>query len=517
MRLLNIDIANAKGKHDAFYKTCVSTGRANTLLRSDHQMHLDRGGKECGFQYLRFHGLFDDDMGVYREDKDGNPIYSWMYVDAVYDYILDAGMRPFVEFGFMPQALASGDKTVFWEDSNVTPPNDYDKWSALIRETVQHFTDRYGEGEVKHWFFEVWNEPDQHNMFFTAGLEEYIKLYETSARAVRSVSPHYRVGGPATAGNPGWIGGLIEHCVRNGVPLDFITTHAYSCQPGESGGSKEAPYTGPEGAVRTPVWSPGTGWAQDNMYYKPDGVLAEVLRAKADIAASSMPDLDLYFTEFGLTYHYWDPLRDSYHAASFLLSRLKAVQGHVKAMSYCEISDVFEEDGPPTGHFHGGFGLMNLQGIRKPAYFAYRYLNLLGETALACEDTEAFACRDEKGAQVLFWDCTVRQDAENKLYYGKEQPALPAGPSKVVIAGLEPGDYEVCVYRTGYRSNDAYTDYLDLDPKSTLSREQIRRLDERNAGLPEHVRKVTVAEDQPFTYETDMLENDVCLVTLHKM
>ncbi|NBD24296.1 GH39 family glycosyl hydrolase [Paenibacillus glycinis] len=518
MRRIDIDRSLAQGKRDAFPNLCVSTGRAYLLLRADHQKHVIRAARECGFRYLRFHGLLDDDMGVYREDKHGNPIFGWQYVDAVYDFILDAGLRPFVEFGFMPEALASGDRTVFWEGSNVTPPNDYGKWERLIREVALHFTDRYGAEEVRQWYFEVWNEPDQRNLFFTGDRDEYFKLYEATARAVRSVGPDYRVGGPATAGANGWLAGLIGYCHARGVPLDFVSTHAYSCAPGESDAEERPPYANPDGAVPTPVWSPGTGWPQGNMYYKPDGVAGEALRAKAEVEESPMPELPLYFTEFGLTYHYWDPLRDSYHAASYLLSRLSSVQGLASAMSYCEISDVFEEDGPPTGHFHGGFGLMNLQGIRKPAYFAYKYLNQLGDTALACDDRNAFACRDGNGVQVLFWDCAVRQDAENKKYYGRDLPALPADPVKLTVAGLQPGEYELCAYRTGYRRNDAYTDYLDLAPRGTLSREQIRRLDERNAGLPELTRKIVVAEgDGAFEWEVGMRENDVCLVTLNRM
>src|SRR5919199_712506 len=137
-------------------------------------------------------------------------------------------MKPFVEFGFMPQALASGDKTVFWWKGNITPPKDYGKWEGLVRALVEHWTARYGADEVREWYFEVWNEPNL-DAFWSGSQAEYFKLYETTARAVKSVSPEYRVGGPATAGRA-WIAETINFAAQRGVPLDFITTHDYGVE-----------------------------------------------------------------------------------------------------------------------------------------------------------------------------------------------------------------------------------------------------------------------------------------------
>jgi len=118
------------------------------------------------------HGLLTDDMAVYKEDREGNPVYNYQYVDVLYDYILEIGMKPFVELGFMPGYLASGEQTIFWWKGNVTPPNNYRKWENLVRNLVQHWTDRYGEDEVRTWYFEVWNEPNLTPGFFTGTQEE---------------------------------------------------------------------------------------------------------------------------------------------------------------------------------------------------------------------------------------------------------------------------------------------------------------------------------------------------------
>ncbi len=123
------------------FKFCVGAGRANEGLRADWQRQLTEAHRECGFQYIRFHGLFDDDMGVYRDW--GKPEYNWQYIDELYDFLERIGMKPFVELGFMPEGLASGSKTIFWYRGNVTPPRDMKKWADFIHAFVEHVKARY--------------------------------------------------------------------------------------------------------------------------------------------------------------------------------------------------------------------------------------------------------------------------------------------------------------------------------------------------------------------------------------
>ena len=123
-RLINVNYSKVKGKHNTFFREVVGAGRAAEGLRADWQRDLAVVHRECGFKYIRFHGLLQDEMGVYSEDKQGRQIYNFQYIDALYDAILKIGMKPFVELSFMPQALASGSKMVFWWKGNITPPRD---------------------------------------------------------------------------------------------------------------------------------------------------------------------------------------------------------------------------------------------------------------------------------------------------------------------------------------------------------------------------------------------------------
>lgn len=242
VRIVAADFNKPVGPLNRMFEHCVGAGRANEGLRADWQRQLRFVREECGFRYIRFHGLFCDDMGVYFEDK-GRPVYNWQYVDELFDFILSIEMKPFIELGFMPSALASGPQTIFWWRGNITPPKDYAKWEAFVAAFVQHVTERYGSDEVRSWYFEVWNEPNLDGFWMgnpekksfeewaPGARAEYLKLYEHSVRAVKSVDAAYRVGGPATAGE-GWIDETLDFCAERNVPLDFVSTHSYATMAG---------------------------------------------------------------------------------------------------------------------------------------------------------------------------------------------------------------------------------------------------------------------------------------------
>ncbi|HEU4390913.1 MAG TPA: hypothetical protein VFV34_24120, partial [Blastocatellia bacterium] len=469
-RVITADCSKVKGKHNKFYRKVVGAGRAAEGLRAGWQRDLSAVHRECGFEYIRFHGLLQDEMGLYSEDRKGGPIYNFQYVDALYDAILDTGMKPFVEFGFMPQALASGNKTIFWWKGNITPPKDYDKWERLIEALVKHWTDRYGHDEVAHWFFEVWNEPNL-DIFWAGDQAEYFKLYTVTTRAVKHVSPDYRVGGPATAGHA-WVPEMISFAVRSGAPLDFISTHDY----GVSGRGVD------ESGVQQLYLDPS-----------PNAIIGGVHSVRDQIKSSAMRDLPLHYTEWNTSYSPRDPVHDSYISAPYILAKLKGVEGVADSMSYWTFTDIFEENGVVPSPFHGGFGLLNFQGLRKPAFYAYQFLNKLGDQELVSSDADSWICRDDRGVQVLFWNFSPPITTESdQVLFKRDLPARNLGNVQVSLAGLPAGEYNLKVYRVGYGINDVYTEYLKIGSPRSLTREQVRTLAEKCDGSAVLTKRVRV-------------------------
>jgi xylan 1,4-beta-xylosidase len=497
-RIIQADFSKPAGRLNTFFNECVGAGRAAEVLRADWQQQLAFVRKECGFRYIRMHGLLTDEMAVYSEDKNGKPQYNFMYIDVLFDFLHSIGMKPFVELGFMPASLASGNKTIFWWRGNVTPPRDYDKWAGLVRNLVEHFTRRYGADEVKTWYFEVWNEPNLDG-FWAGSRQDYFKLYTYSARAIKSVNPAYRVGGPATAG-AAWEPEMIAYCHTNKVPLDFISTHAYGVKQGFLDEYGHA----------------GTVLDTNRM-----SLSGDVLQSRREIAASAMPDLELHYTEWSASYTPADPIHDSYHEAAYVLQKLKQVGNAANSMSYWVFTDIFEEPGPRFTPFHGGFGMLTIQGINKPVFYAYQFLNQLGKTELANKDSASWICSDSAGnIQALAWDFTITQPVDsvnNQDYYIRDLPARPRGPLTIRIDHVPPGMYALEVYRTGYRSNDAYSTYLSLGKPLQLDRQQVELIRRQNDGSPLSRELVTVKDGIPFSKTLDWRENDVYFLKLIKL
>ena len=509
-RVIAADLAGARGPMNRMHDFCVGAGRANEGLRADWQRQLRLVRAECGFRYIRFHGLFCDDMGVYFEDQ-GRPVYNWQYIDELFDFIQSIGMKPFVELGFMPSALASGPQTIFWWRGNVTPPKDYAKWEAFIAAFVRHCTERYGADEVRSWYFEVWNEPNLDGFWMgnpgkkpfeewaPGARAEYFKLYATTARAVKSVDPVYRVGGPATAGE-GWIDETLAFCAEQKVPLDFVSTHSYATMSG---------YLDEHGNTGT-VISPDR-----------NAITAGVRNVRAKIDQSPFAKAELHYTEWSASYTPADPIHDSYHNAAFILDKMRNIGTTADSMSYWTFTDIFEEPGPRTTPFHGGFGLLNYQDLKKPAYFAYKFLHQLGDTQLACADPAAFICRDKVGAvQALFWDFTITHPGRavnNQQFYRADQPSKPTSPAEVKLTGLAQGAYRLLAAKVGYRANDVQSAWRDLGAPAQLTRAQVESLRAASTGTPVVDERVEVGADGAFARTFAMRENDVWFVELRPL
>jgi xylan 1,4-beta-xylosidase len=497
-REITVDFSKVRGPHSTVWKECIGAGRANEGLRADWQEQLALVQKEIGFRYIRMHGLLHDDMGVYRERKDGSPIYNWQYIDKLYDYLLTSGLKPFVELAFMPRDLASGDKTIFWWRGNITPPKAYDKWGGLVAALVRHFRERYGDAEVKTWYFEVWNEPDI-PPFWSADLAEYFKLYKSAAEAVKSVSKEYRVGGPASAVPYKFEEELVRYCAREHVPIDFVATHAYGVKQGfvDETGFRGTVIDGDRTAVRS-----------------------RMVHSRELIRNSALPSLPLHFTEWSSSYTPTDYIHDQYHQAAFILDKIKGAQESVDSMSYWVFTDIFEENGPRMTPFHGGFGLLNYQGIRKPAYFAFQFLNRLGPEELQNSDSSSWVCRNTAGGvQALVWDFTPvvpPPDVNDQVFYKREQPSQPAHQASLRVENLPAGTYGVEVYKTGYRANDAYTAYLDMGAPDQLTRAQVETLHVAASGAP--LEQLVIKHNGGlFTKNLALRQNDVVLVVLRRL
>jgi xylan 1,4-beta-xylosidase len=355
--------------------------------------------EDLGVVAVRAHAILHDDNEVVTRADDGTLAFDFTIVDDLYDQILALGIRPVVELGFMPAAIAADPgQTVFEYRGIISPPRDWADWHRTVSALAGHLVERYGVDEVSGWGFEVWNEPNL-EVFWTGTQDDYLRLYDEAARALKAVDTRLTVGGPSTAASE-WVEALAAYCEKHALPLELATTHTYG-----------------------------------NLPLDFRGVLED----------HGFGDADILWTEWGVGSTHFGPIHDGVSGAPFVLSGMKSAQHRMAALAYWVVSDHFEELGRPPRLFHDGFGLLTLGNLRKPRYWALHLAAHMGDRVLPSRVSgdgadvlvRSWASRHDDGTvDVLVWNGTVNAD----LLHGDQRLARDV---TVTIDGLTSATYAV--------------------------------------------------------------------------
>lgn len=464
-------------KNNATY--CVGTGRIGLALQKEYLEHLKIVQESIGFKYIRGHGIFSDDVGIYREyeiDGEIHTFYNFTYLDRIIDSYLELGIRPFLELGFMPEKLKSGEQTIFYWKGNVTPPTSYEKWAGLVKATLNHLIERYGREEVITWPVEVWNEP---NIGFWAGtMEEYFTLYEYSARAVKEVDPRIQVGGPVICGveTEKWLRAFFEFCIESGAPLDFVSRHCYTAnQP----------------TLR--------GHYIYHTLNEPTYMIEELKETRAIMADyPQIADLPLHITEFNSSYVPVCPVHDTDFHAAYIARILSEAGEYADSYSYWTFSDVFEEQDVPKAVFHGGFGLVALNSIKKPTFYAFEFFSRAGKELLYRDDN-LLVTRDEDRYVIIGWNWGEKKENDTAKSYKLKLPAIS---EEAILIKKEVG---------GAQGNPLRT-WSNLGKPRTLNKEQLAVL--QASAEPLQRDEKLVAENGSYELELNIAVNHLCMLEI---
>ena len=474
---INIDAHAHATPFPHFWEQTFGSGRAILALRADYRADLHTVKQATDFQSVRFHGILNDEVGLYDPDRQTkNPglaaqfandasVYNFFYVDEIYDGLLAEHVRPYVELSFMPKKMAADPNLVqsFFYHPNTSPPKNYAAWDGMIKALAAHLVQRYGIDEVATWKFEVWNEP---NLDFWGGdprQQTYFTLYDHTAHDIKSVSPRLQVGGPSTA-QAAWVTPFLEHVHAANVPVDFVSTHAYGNDTANN------------------VLHTNENVPRETMVYD------AVKMVHDQILHSPYPHIPLIFSEYNASYANEPNITDSTYMGPWLANNIRLCDGLTESMSYWAFSDVFEEQGVVRTPFYGGFGVIAAESIPKPAFNVFRALHQLGDQRIAITSDSALVTKSSDGKlAIALWD--YAPPTGNGDTY--TMPNGPAGPPKtfdLTLSHVAP-NAEVEVLRVDPDHGNVLKTFNAMGrPAGDLMPEQVAKLRAAGAMAPaEHL------------------------------
>jgi xylan 1,4-beta-xylosidase len=476
-----VDVADQRGELRRPWRACIGSEHLSHLLCDDLSGGrpigaesvdaLSRVGAELGVRRVRAHGTLGDDLGVYREDADGLPLHDFDALDKVLDTVLATGLRPVLELGFTPRALAEQPWQEITAAGLANPPRDLDRWSGLVEAFVAHLRERYGDDELAGgWVLEVWNEPNL-GVFWTGDQHDYLRLYDATVAAVRRAHPTLPVAGPATAA-VGWLDAFLAHVDSSAGDLDVLTPHAYGIAP---------------------------------------------LDVRPALRRHGRDDVAVWWTEWGPTPTHFHPVNDHPWVAAFTARGMHAAAQQDAAVACWVASDHFEELGRPPRLVHGGFGLLSVGNLAKPRYWALWALERLGATEVgvriegdgADSMVQAWPSIDDDGrVAVAVWNGTIQQHdwalARDDLQRTVE----------LDLCGLAAGRYDVRVRQVGPDHSHLARHAADLGVTDWPDDEQWQALRERDEMEDLPAEPVTVDAAGATGVRLDLPTSALALVEL---
>mgnify|MGYP001179509942 CR=1 FL=1 len=519
---IDVDIKNSISPFTNYWQNLITFGRAAEGLKSEWQSQLAELQKDIGFKYIRFHGIFSDDMMIVNKDSDGNITYNWRYVNELFDYLQSVNLKPFIELGFMPEEFKSSDDNIYWWNANVSQPKDINLWTDLVKEFIKNCINRYGIDEVETWYFEVWNEPDLEKIFWIGTKEDYFNFYLETANAVKSISQNLKVGGPSITHEnihkDTWLDDFITFCKENKVPLDFVTIHIYT----ELFNSKRK-HNNLVLKIKNDEVSSDTAkkYLKDQrIYYNKEHTKNVLEKVNSKLKSILKYTPELHVTEWNASSYGRSLIHDTCFVSNFIAKNIIDCNGMANSLGYWTFTDLIKEEKIGNSEFLGNFGLISKSGLKKPSYTSYYLMSKLGNQIID-KGEDYIVTKYKESIQILAYNYAYF----DKLFIEGDTSLLtptnryevyedkPVRKFNFNIRGLN-GSYKVSRYTLNRESGSVFDEWINMGSPDNMTQQEIRYLQSKShPGLKVEIKNINEQHRENITVPVHGME----LITIDKL
>ncbi|OOM52948.1 beta-xylosidase [Clostridium beijerinckii] len=508
---IDISIKGVQLKHT--FKTLICIGKAKHILISENQDMLREMQKDIGFRYIRFHGLFDDEMMFYSENEDGESELCFTYIDLVVDFLLSIKLKPFMELSFMPKQLAlDPSRTMFFINSIISLPKSIEKWTYIIEELIKHLISRYGKKEVESWPFFLWNEPDLIEMFGFENSNDFFILFKETFTSLKNIDPCINFGSSPVfsntlAGSNDWMDTFMNFCKSNNCIPDFLTMHFY-------------PMSFPDGDSTTLSKKLHLEMQKYLVYVESENSLKENIQCiRKRIKEKDWKTEKLYLIGWNSSISNNELINDTTYKSAYIAKNILENYDNLESFGYWQLSDFTEEVKMKNELYHGGQGVFTYNGIKKSHYYVFKMLNNLGDILLQKGDG-FFITTNGSSIKIILYN----YQHYSKLYAAGEvfdmtftnryTPFPKTNIFKVILPFINLSEicYELTETIVNKNYGSSFDKWLELGGLPLQNKTDIDYL--KSVSLPRIQKKIINTEHKSLTITAELEPHEVRLIEL---
>lgn len=485
--------AQKRQTYSNHWNPCINVGKAIDLLRADVQEQILYLKETLQIKYIRCWNLFSGDMLFITEKGQKRYRYNFTRLDRILEFLVQNQLKPFFQLVFKPNVVIKNlDEHVYYKEEDIIFEN-FDQYVDFIRQWMEHLTVKFGVDEINTWMFEIWR-----SKYIEKGLEAYFRLFENTYRKIREYAPEAQIGGMGfeLIKNDSILVDTMRNWSEREIRPDFITAYAY---PYNVNGSNDI---------------------IDGRRVQNENYAMEWIDKINRIKHENHMDLPLRITEWNVSVSSRNALHDSCFMAAYIVKNVLATLNQVDFMAYWSATDIETEHFDTDMILHGGEGILSRNGIRKPAYYAFCFLNQLKKYILGKGENYIITgnghqeyvilCYNYQHPNVLYYkqDEDIREPEQIGALFKEGQRIR----QKIQIRNVENGIYRKEVSRVNAQHGSVQDEILRSGLAGELNQEEICYL--KDTCIPKVLRSRVSCEENLLELWTELEVNEIQLIRL---